>query len=114
MLQISSLGVLSLLDSFALVLAGADSVNSPEGGSVQGVQRGTWMEEGDQSGNTENIGERGKACMDVDKDRSRNPNCVLRRLLFSCTGLTACFFMQPLKAPVCVCVCERVRLLRGH
>lgn len=96
----------------------AVSVNRPEGGSVQGVQRGTWMEEGDQSRNTENIGERGKACMDVDKDRSRNSNCLLRRLLFSRTGLTACFFMHPLKGPVCVClrmcVCERVRLLRGH
>ena len=34
----------------------------------------------------------------------RNSNCLLRRLLFSCTGLTACFFMHPLKGPVCVCV----------
>ncbi len=60
------------------------------------------MEDGDQSGNRENMGERGKACMVVDKDRGRNSNCLLRRLLFSCTGLTACFFMHPLKGPVCV------------
>lgn len=58
------------------------------------------MEEGDQSGNRESMEERGKACMDVDKDR--NCDCLLRRLLFSCTGLTACFFMHPLKGPVCV------------
>lgn len=63
------------------------------------------MEEGDRSGYKENMGERGKAGMDVDKDRGRNSNCLLRRLLFSCTGLTACFFIHSLKGPVCVCVC---------
>lgn len=56
----------------------------------------------------EDMGDRGKACMDVNKDRTRNPNCLLGRLLFSCTGLTACFFIYLLKGPVCVC------LLHGH
>ena len=63
------------------------------------------MEEGDQTGNGRNKGERGKACMDIDKDKSRNPNCLLRILLFCCTGPTACFFMYLLKGPMCVCVC---------
>lgn len=36
--------------------------------------------------------------------RGRISNCLLRRLLFSCTGLTACFFMHTLKGPACLCV----------
>ena len=36
--------------------------------------------------------------------RGRISNCLLRRLLFSCTGLTACFFMHTLKGPACMCV----------
>lgn len=33
-----------------------------------------------------------EACLDVNKDEGRNDNCLLERLLFSCTGPTACFF----------------------
>lgn len=81
-------------------------VNKPGGGSVQlgaveeEIGSGIWRIQGKQSR---------KACVDVDEDRTRNSNDLLRRLLFSYTRLTACFFMQPLRAPVCVsmsvCVC---------
>lgn len=79
------------------------SINRPEGGSVQGVQRGMRVEEGDQSGNRENMGEREKVCMDVDKGRGRNSNCLLRSLLFCCTGLHV-FYAPTKRSSVCVCV----------
>lgn len=85
----------------------ADRINRPEGGSVQGVHKGAGVEKGDWRANKQNIGERGKACMDMDS--GTNSNCVLRRLLFSCTELTACFFMHTLKASL-VYVC----LLHGR
>lgn len=62
-------------------------------GPTQGVQRGTWMDERDHNGTGRKMREREKACMVVDKNRSRNPNCLLGRLLFFCTGRTARFFM---------------------
>lgn len=85
----------------------ADRINRPEGGSVQGVHKGAGLEKGDWRANKQNIEERGNACMDMD--RGKNSNCVLRRLLFSCKELTACFFMRTLKASL-VYVC----LLHGR